>query len=146
MGLKSCSKLAQTFFFTVQPTAQNWFFILWICPKTHLSPYLCIWTTYPTTTSFPRSYWTIPYQHRDLRQGFDSKSVFLFRNGLSPPSENPSSLNHPAEQPLLPAASSTVQKNDGSPSTHNVSFTNFQFNFVDRSWILFQCFSESMNL
>jgi hypothetical protein len=41
------------------------------------------------------------------------------RNGLSPPSENPSSLNHPAEQPLLPAASSTVQKNDGSPSTHN---------------------------
>ena len=32
------------FFFTVQPTAQptaqNWFFILWICPKTHLSPYL----------------------------------------------------------------------------------------------------------
>ena len=69
------------------------------------------------------------------------QNTISFRNGLSPPSENPSSLNHPAEQPLLPAASSTVQKNDGSPSTHNVSFqifisiriTNEQYIFRFRS-------------
>ena len=56
------------------PTSTWTFFILNVDKIRYCMDHL---PTHPPTSSFPRSYWTIPY-HRYLRQGFDSKSVFLF--------------------------------------------------------------------